>query len=88
MTHPEGSNFKIFHSGLDSSAAALPSIVAPSVGPTLEGMRKLEALLAPYASRLSAADMVDAQPPARVAYIPAAAERMRAAAATTQQRDT
>eukprot|EP00965_Chrysotila_dentata_P125821 4158602-Pleurochrysis_carterae.AAC.1 len=31
--------------------------------------------------------MADAQPPARVAYILAAAERVRAAAATTQQRD-
>eukprot|EP00965_Chrysotila_dentata_P165559 5467076-Pleurochrysis_carterae.AAC.1 len=50
-------------------------------------MRKLEALLLPYAPRLSAADMAEKLTPARVAYILAAAERVRAAAATTQQRE-
>eukprot|EP00965_Chrysotila_dentata_P122348 4044268-Pleurochrysis_carterae.AAC.1 len=48
----------------------------------LEGMRKLESLLAPYAARLgAAADMLDQAPAERVAYVLAAVERVRASGA-------
>eukprot|EP00965_Chrysotila_dentata_P019033 634651-Pleurochrysis_carterae.AAC.1 len=44
-------------------------------------MRKLESLLAPYAPRLGAADMLDQAPAERVAYVLAAVERVRASGA-------
>eukprot|EP00965_Chrysotila_dentata_P148327 4896863-Pleurochrysis_carterae.AAC.1 len=44
-------------------------------------MRKLESLLTPYASRLGAEDMRSQTPAERVAYVLAAAERVRASGA-------